>query len=219
MNSKSTIKLTQTETSKTVEFSIPNEEAENVTAGLLKRNHLKGLYSNYCIVNQEFLSYILSLRLSGIPSNILFFFLSQMDKENKILVNNKILMKVINASEPSVIKALKTLEQNKVIIKVKQSTSTYEYEINYDCINPQFAFKNKSTRENIVKHKALISQETPYIKQYNTNGDLDLINKESGEIFETIKQFEKKVFNKDEYLNGFIENNLENPFLEENNNI
>jgi DNA-binding Lrp family transcriptional regulator len=192
MKTNSTIKLTQTETSKTVEFSIPNEEAENITAGLIKNNHLKGLYTNYCIVNQEFLSYILSLKLSGIPSNILFFFLSQMDKENKILINNKILMKVINASEPSIIKALKTLEKQKVIIKIKYAMSKYEYEINYDCINPQFAFKNKSTRENITKHKALMAQETPYIKQYNTDGDIDLINTQSGEIFETQKQFERK---------------------------
>ena len=66
MKSKSTIKLTQTETSKTVEFSIPNEEAENVTAGLLKNNHLRGLYSDYCILNQEFLGYIVSLKLSNI---------------------------------------------------------------------------------------------------------------------------------------------------------
>jgi hypothetical protein len=70
--------------------------------------------------------------------------------------------------------------------------SKYEYEINYDCINPQFAFKNKSTRENITKHKALMAQETPYIKQYNTDGDIDLINTQSGEIFETQKQFERK---------------------------
>ena len=107
MKSKSTIKLTQTEVSKTLEFSIPNEEAENVTAGLLKNNHLKGMYTDYCIVNQEFLRYILSLKLSGIPANILFFFLSQMDKENKILINNQILIKALKTSEPSIIAGLK----------------------------------------------------------------------------------------------------------------
>lgn len=192
MKSISTVKLTQTEVSKTVEFSIPNEEAENVTAGLLKNNHLKGMYTDYCIVNQEFLRYILSLKLSGIPANILFFFLSQMDKENKILINNQILIKVLGVSEPSVIKALKKLEKEKVIIKVKYAMSKYQYEINYDCINPQFAFKNKSSRENVVKHKALMAQETPYIRQYNTDGNVDLINKDTGEVFDTIKQFERK---------------------------
>jgi hypothetical protein len=219
MKSKSTIKLTQTETSKTVEFSIPNEEAENVTAGLLKNNHLKGLYSNYCILNQEFLGYIVSLKLKPAEYRILFFIMSKMDKENKVLLNNHLFIKKLEMTEMTVIQALKRLFEFKILLRQKIDVMRYEYEINYDCINPQFAFKNKSTRENIVKHKTLISQETPYIKQYNTDGNLDLINKQSGEIFETIKQFEKKVFNKDEYLNGFIENNLENPFLEENNNI
>ena len=37
MKSNATLKLTQTETSKTVEISIPNEEAENVTAGIFKK--------------------------------------------------------------------------------------------------------------------------------------------------------------------------------------
>ena len=40
MKSNTKIKLTQTETSKTIEYDIPNEEAEIVIAGLLKTNHL-----------------------------------------------------------------------------------------------------------------------------------------------------------------------------------
>ena len=74
MKTNSTIKLTQTETSKTVEFSIPNEEAENVTAGLLKTNHLRGLYSDYCILNQEFLKYVFSSHLPAVQMKIFFFF-------------------------------------------------------------------------------------------------------------------------------------------------
>ena len=115
-----------------------------------------------------------------------------MDKENKILINNQILIKALKTSEPSIIAGLKKLVKEKVVIKVKYGMSKYEYEINYDCINPQFAFKNKSSRENVVKHKALMEQESPYIKQYNTDGNLDLINKNTGEIFDTIKQFERK---------------------------
>ena len=118
-----------------------------------------------------------------------------MDKENKILINNQILIKALKTSEPSIIAGLKKLVKEKVVIKVKYGMSKYEYEINYDCINPQFAFKNKSSRENVVKHKALMEQESPYIKQYNTDGNLDLINKNTGEIFDTIKQFEEKKSN------------------------
>ena len=37
-----------------------------------------------------------------------------------------------------------------------------------------------------------MSQETPYVKQYNTGGDIDLVNIHTGEVFDTIKQFIKK---------------------------
>ena len=192
MKSNATLKLTQTETSKTVEFSIPNEEAENVTAGLLKTNHLRGLYSDYCILNQEFLKYITSLKLKPAEYRILFLVMSEMDKENKVLLNNDLFIKKLKISEKSVIEAVKSLVGYKIIVRQKLDVSKYEYQINYDCINPQFAFKNKGSVENITKHKALMSQETPYIKQYNTGGDIDLINSNTGEVFETIKQFTKK---------------------------
>jgi hypothetical protein len=192
MKTNSTIKLTQTETSKTVEFSIPNDEAENVTAGLLKTNHLKGLYSNYCILNQEFLGYIVSLKLKPAEYRILFFIMSKMDKENKVLLNNDLFIKKLKMTEKSVINGVKGLYSYKIILRQKHDVGKYEYELNYNILNPQFAFKNKSTKENIVQHKALITQETPYIKQYNTEGDIDLINTQNGEIFETIKQFERK---------------------------
>ena len=52
--SKSTTKISATETSRKVEFEIPNNEIGNVTAGIFKVNHLKGLYQDYCILNQEF---------------------------------------------------------------------------------------------------------------------------------------------------------------------
>lgn len=192
MKSKSTIKLTQTETSKTVEFSIPNEEAENVTAGLLKNNHLRGLYSDYCILNQEFLGYIVSLKLKPAEYRILFYIMSKMDKENKVLLNNDLFIKKLEMTEMTVIQALKRLFEFKIILRQKIDVMKYEYELNYNILNPQFTFKNKGTKENIIKHKALINQETPYIKQYNTDGNIDLINNQNGEIFETIKQYEIK---------------------------
>ena len=99
MKTNSTIKLTQTETSKTVEFSIPNEEAENVTAGILKKNHLRGLYADYCILNQEFLKYITSLKLKPAEYRILFLVMSEMDKENKVLLNNDLFMKKLKSIE------------------------------------------------------------------------------------------------------------------------
>lgn len=192
MKTNSTIKLTQTETSKTVEFSIPNEEAENVTAGLLKTNHLRGLYSDYCILNQEFLKYVVSSHLTAVQMKMIFLLMSEMDKENKVLLNNDLLIKRLKTTKMSVIESVKKLVFLKIIVRQKLDVSKYEYQINYDILNPQMAFKDKSTKENITKHKALMSQETPYIKQYNTGGDIDLVNIQTGEVFETVKQFVKK---------------------------
>ena len=192
MKTNSTIKLTQTETSKTVEFSIPNEEAENVTAGLLKTNHLRGLYSDYCILNQEFLKYVVSSHLTAVQMKMIFLLMSEMDKENKVLLNNDLLIKRLKTTKMSVIESVKKLVFLKIIVRQKLDVSKYEYQINYDILNPQMAFKDKSTKENITKHKALMSQETPYIKQYNTGGDIDLVNIQTGEVFETVKQFIKK---------------------------
>jgi hypothetical protein len=183
--SKSTMKVTATETSRRVEFEIPQEEQENVTAGLLKNNHLRGLYDDYCILNQEFLSYVVSCKLTGIQSRMLFFLMSEMDKENKILLNNDLLIKEIGGTKKSIIDATARLENLKIIVRQKLGTARYEYQIRYDMINPQMAFKNKSSRENVQQHKALIQQEAPYMKQWNTDGNIDLINSSTGEIFET----------------------------------
>lgn len=183
--SKSTMKVTATETSRKVEFEIPENEQGSVTAGLLKNNHLRGLYDDYCILNQEFLSYVVSCKLTAIQSRMLFFLMAGMDKENKVLLNNQILIKEIGGTEKSIISSVQTLEKYKIIVREKLGTARYEYQIRYDMINPQMAFKNKSSRENVTQHKALMNQETPYIKQYNTDGNLDFINTDTGEVFDT----------------------------------
>lgn len=185
--SNSRMKVTATESSRKVEFEIPNEEAENVTAGLIKNNHLRGMYNDYCILNQEFLKYVLTIGLKGRAWEVFIFLLYRMDKENKILLNNNVLSKTLNQSEGQISKAISVLLKHKVILRQKLSTCKYEYELNYDILNPQLAFKNKSDKLSVKKHKALINQETPYIKQYNTDGNIDLINSNTGEIFETKK--------------------------------
>ena len=185
--SKSKVKVTATETSRKVEFDIDNSETDDVTAGLLKKNHLKGMYNNYCILNQEFLRYVLSIGLKGRAWEVFIFLLYRMDKENKVLLNNEILAESLKQTEGQISKAIQVLLKNKVIVRQKIATSKYEYELNYDVLNPQMAFKSKGNVDNVRKHKALIYQETPYVRQYNTDGDVDLVNKDTGEIFETIK--------------------------------
>lgn len=187
-SSKSSMKITATETSRKIEFEIPKEEQENVTAGLLKNNHLNGLYRDYCILNQEFLRYVLSCsNLTGTPLKILLFLISVMDKENKVLTDYKEIGSALKMNPKQADNGLRALIKAKIVIKRKgfDVFRRNEIALNYDILNPQLAFKNKSTKENVALHKALIVQETPYIKQYNTDGNIDLINSETGEIFIT----------------------------------
>lgn len=183
--SRAKISLEQKETTRRVTIDIPNDEAESVTAGIFKKNHLRNLYSDFCIINQEFLSYVLSCNLSQAQYKLLVFLMSEMDKENRIFINNQILMEKLSISKKTAIEAVKILTQKKIIVRQKVGVSNYELQINYDVLNPQFLFKNKATRENVENHRGLIEHLTPYIKQKNTSGGIDLIDTDSGEVFHT----------------------------------
>lgn len=185
MKSNAKIRLKETEKSRSIEFEIPNEESQEITAGLIKNNHLRGLYSDYCILNQEFLKYVVSAKLTVTQLNMFILLLSEMDKENKILLNNATLMSKLRASEKTIIESIKALVKKRIIIKQKLGVGKYEIQINYDILNPLLAFKNKASKQNVLDHKKLIQQETPYIRQYNTSGGIDLVNPDTGEIFLT----------------------------------
>lgn len=185
--SKSTMKITATETSRKIEFDVPIDESENVTAGLLKNNHLRGLYSDYCILNQEFLKYVLSCDLTGAQSKIFHFILSRMDKDNKILMSNEFIIKSLKLGEKTAITSIQKLIDCRIILKQKIDRERYVIDLNYDILNPQLAFKNKASKENVIKHKALINQETPYYKQTTTDGMIDFINPQTGEVFHSEK--------------------------------
>lgn len=165
---------------------VPGEEVGDTIVGVLKNNHLRNLYADFCILNQEFLSYVVACNLSKVQLNLLFFLMSEMDRENKILINNELLVKKLGATEKTIIEAIKKLTEKKIVLRQKLGVARYELQINYDILNPQLAFKNKATKENVSAHKALMRQETPYIKQQNIFGDIDLMHPNSGEVFYTI---------------------------------
>lgn len=190
MKSNAKLKVTQKEFEKSIEINIPNEEADYVTAGIIKNNHLRNLYSDFCILNQEFLSYVVSCKLSALQLNMLILFMSEMNRENKILINNQILINKLGATEKTVIDSIKKLTDKKIIVRQKLGVARYEIQINYDILNPLLAFKNKATKENVKKHKELINQEAPYLKQQNIFGEIDMVNPHTGEIFYTISKSE-----------------------------
>lgn len=184
---KSKMTMTETETTRKIEVDIPKNEAENVQAALLKINHARGLYQDFFTINQEFLIYILSIGLVGKEWEVFIFFLARMDYGNKITMNNQVLAEALGLSKSQVSRAVTKLEINKIILKKKLYTARYEISFNYDILNPQLGFKGKATKGNVKEHKELISQETPYEKRYNVEGNLDLVNGLTGEVFKTIE--------------------------------
>lgn len=190
--SESKMKMVATETSRKIEFEIPKEEVENVTAGLIKITHQRGLYDEFFTLNQQFLKYVLTVGLKGKDWDVFIWLTSRMDYGNKILINQEYICKSLSASQKitqgQVSKALKKLRDNKIILETKYSRGKFEIGFNYDIMNPQMAFKGKATKQSVKDHKALITQESAYIKQYNISGDIDLINPSTGEIFDTVEK-------------------------------
>lgn len=188
MKSNAKLKVTQKEVEKSIEITIPNEEANDVTAGIIKNNHLRGLFSDYSVINQEFFNYVISCNLTGRQSKILFFILASVDLENRVILNNEVISKVLNINPTNVSREVNFLTEKKIILKKKARNHTYQLSINYDMVNPNFIFKNKATKENIKQHKALMEQEKPYIKQENLFGEIDMLNPNTGEVFYTYPQ-------------------------------
>lgn len=202
--SKSKMKVTATETERKVEIEIPENEAENVTAGLIKINHSRGLFNDFFTINQEFLMYVLSIGLSGKDWEVFVFLLARMEYGNKIMLNNQVLANAIGLSKGQVSKAMKKLEKSGVVLKKKIYTARYEISFNYDMINPNLGFKGKVNKKNIENHKELIKKENPYQKHYNIEGNIDLINTDTGVVFHTIHQ---SVSEKEDNIKIFEKNN------------
>lgn len=185
--SKSKTKIIATETERKIEFEIPENERENVTAGLIKINHQKGLYDEFFTLNQQFLSYVLTLDFTKKDWEIFIWLMSVMDYGNKILLNQDLIIKYTGISQSQVSKTLSKLRKHRIIIENKLDVGKYEVGFNYDILSPKMAFKGKATKENIKKHKNLMNETSPYHKIMNIYGDWDLVNSETGEIFRTIK--------------------------------
>lgn len=184
---KSTMTMTETQTTRQIEVSIPKKEADNVQAALLKVNHARGLYDDFFTLNQEFILYILSIGLKGKDWEVFMFLMAKMDYGNKILMNNQVIANALSMSKGQVSKAMTKLEDSKVVLKKKLYTARYEVSFNYDVLNFKLGFKGKASKDNIKNHKTLMNQEAPYEKRYNIEGNLDFVNGITGEVFKTIE--------------------------------
>ena len=174
---------------KGIEFSykLDGEQAENFETIAVPKNHLKQgkIYDSFCILNQEFLKYILSCKLTKNEYMILMFLLSYMDKENKIIIDAEMIEYNLGIGSTNVNKYITKLQNKKIIYKRNLGyRKGAEVLLNFDIISPHLAFKNKNNFDNVTKHKNLMQSDLPYVKQKNLlTGATDLVDPTTGEVF------------------------------------
>jgi len=155
------------------------------------KNHLRQgkIYDDFCVLNQEFLKYVLSCGLTGIEMKLFIFLLSYMDYDNKIIICPIIANRQLGISESNFNKYIKKLEGRNLILKRALGYKNgSEVMLNFDVISPYAAFRNKNNKNNVEAHQlAMRNIPAPYIKQTNINGMIDLINPETGEVFHESK--------------------------------
>lgn len=168
-------------------YEFDGEQAENYNTIAVPKNHLKQgkIYDSFCILNQEFLKYILSCKLTVSEYKILMFLLSYMDKENKIIIDAEMIQYNLGINSTHVNKYIKKLQDKKIIYKRNLGyRKGAEVLLNFDIISPHMAFKNKNNFNNVTEHKQLMNSDLPYIRQHNAlTGAVDLIDPKTGEIF------------------------------------
>lgn len=160
---------------------------------LNRTNHLRQgrMYHDFCILNQEFLKYILSIKLTKNEYSILLFLLSYMDSDNKIIIDAEMIEYHLGISKTNVNKYIKKLENKKVIYKRNLGYNKgQEVLLNFDIISPHFAFRNPNTSEKVRSHKALMNRkEIPYQRQINAfTNEIDYIDPDTGEVFHTSRK-------------------------------
>ncbi len=175
------------------EHTVVLDDIDEYDVYVNQKNHLKQgkIYNDFCMLNQEFLKYILSLKLVKSEYDILFFLLSYMDHQNKIIIDAEMISYNTGINQTNVNKYIAKLVQNKVIYKRNLGYKKgVEVLLNFDIISPHMTFKAKNNKENVDTHKQIMRlKEVPYIRQPNMfSNSIDYINPETGEVFHSSPQ-------------------------------
>ena len=166
-----------------------DEDAKEHQLFVGQKNHLRQgkLYENFCVLNQDFLKYIMSINLTKRDYQILMFLLANMDFENKIIIDAEMIEYNLGVNRTHVNKYIRKLADLGIIKKrnlgYKNGT---EVSLNFNTMSPHMAFKNKNNKENVSTHQQLMAIDHPYIKQQNVfTNQIDYVNADTGEVFHT----------------------------------
>jgi predicted transcriptional regulator len=167
-------------------ITVDGEEIGDYQPNLKKSNPLRQgkIYEDFCVLNQEFLKYILHCDITKNEYKILLFLLSYMDRDNKIIIDSEMIEYHLKIGASNVNKYVKTLENKKIIYKRNLGyRKGNEVLLNFDIISPHMAYKNPNKQEKVTEHKQLMNaKQVPYQKQTNMFGDVDLVDPDTGEV-------------------------------------
>lgn len=172
------------------QHTIVVDDADEYDVYASQKNHLKQgkMYNEFCVLNQEFLKYILHVNLTKVEYDILIFLLSYMDMNNKVIIDAEMISYNLGVSQTNANKYVNKLIKQKLIYKRNLGyRKGAEVLINFDIISPHMAYKAKNDRENVEHHKQLMrSKEQPYVRQVNLlSNSIDYIDPATGEVFHT----------------------------------
>ncbi|MEG2755683.1 MAG: hypothetical protein RR931_03645, partial [Mucinivorans sp.] len=95
-----------------------------------------------CILNQEFLKYVISLNFTAREYKIFLFILAKMDNGNKVLLANHFISDQLGLDETTISRVINKFVREKIILKKRYGTSKYEVLLNYDAPPLGLQFKN-----------------------------------------------------------------------------
>lgn len=106
--------------------------------------HKRGLYENFCTINQNFFLYIVECKLTGTVRRVLDVMIAYMEKDNLANITAADIANISKISKGSISNAIKELIKYKIIFQESQYGREKKYKINYS-INKNMAVKSRQT--------------------------------------------------------------------------
>lgn len=116
--------------------------------------HKRGLYQNFCTINQDFLLYIIECKITGTVRRVLDAMLAYMEKDNLANITAAGIAEITKITSSNVSRSIKELKEKKIIYQenINQiNRKEKRYKINYS-INKNMAVKCRQTDKQYIEY-------------------------------------------------------------------
>lgn len=113
--------------------------------------HKRGLYENFCTINQNFTKYVGQCNLSKNGYRVLMYMLSYMEKDNLVTLTAANIKNLSGINAGNISKAIKELKEKKIIYQENLNGREKIYKVNYS-INKNMAVKSRQTDKQYLNY-------------------------------------------------------------------